>query len=189
MSNLITQIGGKFSKYSPGLFDLKARLIQAGIKVVYPTGNSIVKTINGIDLSFDPMQTPLSFYEVECEYLRSIRSSSFHTVYNIYQNNIGYVGRSAGMEIGYAMVHQIPIVFLHEPSFQRSIAPDINILLNERISKFNVLRLDSISELDLVKRLEEISKLRVDYELSVESEISIMAYVQVILNEYRTQCI
>jgi hypothetical protein len=120
LSPLRTQIGGKFSKHNLGLFDLKRRLVLAGVEVSYPTGDSIVTTINGVDLSFDPQLSSKSLYEVENEYLRSIRDSSFHTVYDVFQDTGGYVGKSAGMEIAYAMLHHVPVVMLYRPSFQIS---------------------------------------------------------------------
>ena len=189
MKELRTQIGGKFSKQNPGIFELKHRLVHAGIIVNYPTGDSIIKTVSGVDLSFDPDLSPLSFYEVECEYLKSVRNSSFHTVHNVFQNNNGYVGRSAGMEIGYAILHHVPIVLLHKPSFQRSIDVVVSEILNSKVRFFNILRLDCLPDNDLIEKLNSISELRVDYDLSVEDEIVIMTFVHAVLNEYRIQCI
>lgn len=182
---LRTQIGGKFSRYNLGLFELKRRLISFGVEVSYPTGDTIVKTVNGMDLSFDPELSLLSFYEVECEYLKSIRKSSFHTVCNVFLNDKGYVGKSTGMELGYAMLHHIPIIFLYKPSFQTSINSMIRDLLNSKIHLFRVIRLDLLCELKVANELESISKSPVNYDLSVEAEITIMDYVRANLNDYR----
>jgi hypothetical protein len=184
LSNLITQIGGKFSRHNLGLFDLKQQLIRAGIKVTYPTGNGIVQTFNGIDLSFDLESSSLSFYQIEVEYLKAIRSSSFHTVYNVFQNEKGYVGRSTGMEIGYAVLHSVPIVFLYTPVFQKSISQPVIELLDSRSNSFNVVRLDCLSEEELLEKLKCISQAHKTYDLSVEEEITVMTYVQEVLSEY-----
>jgi hypothetical protein len=185
LGKLSTQIGGKFSKYNLGLFDLKRHLAHAGIEVSYPTGDTIVKTVNGVELSFDP-ESSLDFYSVEIEYLKCVRHSSFHTVCNIFQDHQGYVGKSAGMELAYAMLHSVPIVFLYKPSFQDSIDPAIRELLISKIHLAKILRLDLLSTRDLIRELQKISDEQIDYELSVESEIIVMANVQAVLDEYRT---
>jgi hypothetical protein len=185
LSELRTQIGGKFSRYNIGLFEIKLQLVKAGIIVDYPSGNSIVKTVKGVDLSFDPDLSSLNFYEVEKEYLKAIRRSSFHTVCNVFKNDKGYVGRSNGMEIGYAMLHSVPVLCLYTPSFQRSIVPDVHKLLNSRIDLFKILRVDHLSKRDLLDNLERIAECRVDYKLSVEEEITVMDYVREVLSEYQ----
>lgn len=187
-ANLIklrTQIGGKFSRLDLGLFDLKRRLVDAGIEVNYPAGDFIVKTVNGVDLSFDPDSESLSFFEVETEYLKSIRDSSFHTVHNAFRGNLGYVGKSAGMEIAYAMLHRVPVVLMYHPSFQASIDSRIRNLLSSKEHLFNIIRIDRLTNSQLLNQLERISASRVDYVLSVETELNIMANVETILGEYR----
>lgn len=187
MGKIKTQIGGKFSRYNTGLFDFKRHLIDAGIDVIFPTGDSIVKTVNGIDLSYDPDLISSTLYDVECEYLKSIRQSSFHAVYNVFLDNKGYIGKSTGMELAYAMLHQVPIVCLYEPSFQKSIDHRILEILREGSGLFKVIRIDTLNQEHLLNELENISKLRIDYNLSVESEIIIMSNVENILNEYRVK--
>jgi hypothetical protein len=184
MNPLKTQIGGKFSKHNLGLFDFKRRLARAGIEVKYPIGDTIVKTFNGVDLTFDPEKLSLDFYTVETEYLKSIRYSSFHTVYNTFQECTGYIGRSAGMEVAYAMLHNVPIVMLYTPFFQEAIDPAIRLFLTRKMHLFNILRLDSLPEPEIYKKLIDVSTIEVDYELSVEEEIGVMAYVQAVLKEY-----
>lgn len=69
---------------------------------------------DGTPVAYDP-RGPLTFFDVELDYYRSIQRCSFHCVANAEIGRIGRIGLSAALEVAYAMAHSRPIVVLHAP--------------------------------------------------------------------------
>src|SRR5437867_4456689 len=110
-----TQIGGKYDVGDSTIFQLKKRLQSLGLEVRHPVSNKIIKTIDNRGFAFDPTQ--ISFFEVEVDYYKSISNCDFHTVNNRFQDDKGYLGESASLEIGYAILKGKQVLLMHPPQF------------------------------------------------------------------------
>lgn len=89
-----TQISGKYSPENTPLYDFKGWLTASGISVLFPKGNSVITFSEGFAITHpDEEITPFDITEVA--FLRSVRNSPVHIVFNIYKDIEGnlYEGR------------------------------------------------------------------------------------------------
>lgn len=182
---LITQLGGKYSTEDDGLFKLKKTLQAAGVLVSYPEGESIVVIKNGIPLTFDPYKSKLNFYQVEINYLKSIKDTDFHIVYNKFKDHLGYIGESASIEMAYALIFNKPIVLLYLPFFSDKVPNDIKVFLKNNLIQIFIERLDMLDKKSLRKYLKKISRSKIDYNIIVTDQIKILERIKKLLNKYK----
>lgn len=161
---LRTQVGGKYSTFDSSVFKLKRTLIAAGISVSHPIADRILSTEDGRNYAFDSAIT--SFSAVEHDYYKSISNSSFHTVCNVFMEHRGYVGRSAALEVCYAMLASRPIIMLHAPVPQVWVAKEHRALILERQSLFTIANLLELSPEEVAQTAEGAASKPVDYELT-----------------------
>ena len=186
---ITTQLGGKFSKEDLGLFDLKLRLVSAGISVAYPQGNGILATQNGVDLSFDPTKTTKSFYDIELDLFKMIKENQVHILHNKFKLDFGYVGRGASVEMAYAMSHDRPIILLYEPQMSSRVPPEIMKIVSPRLNGVNIKRLDQLCATGLKQFVESIAGMPTHYGVTVEEEYTLMQCVSSLLASYKTKLI
>ena len=183
---LTTQLGGKFSIEDSGLFILKKVLVDAGINVSYPTGDSIVTVQNGIPLTFNPKTEHRSFYEIEIAYLKSIKDSDIHIIHNKHLDNFGYIGESASVELAYALVHNKPVCLMYPPTFSDKVHNSIKQVINKNVDLFLTINLLSTSN-DVHNTLSNYASKIVKYRLNILEEIEIYNIIKKTLNSYITR--
>ncbi len=181
---LTTQLGGKFSTEDSGLFTLKKVLLNAGINVAYPTGNSIVTVQNGVPLTFDPKTEHRSFYEIEIDYLKSIKDSDIHIIHNKHIDNLGYIGESASVELAYALVHNKPVCLMYPPTFSDKVRDSIKQIINKNADLFLTTNLIVINNDELHNTLSDYASKAIKYRLNVLEEIEIYNIIKKTLNSY-----
>jgi hypothetical protein len=109
---MITQISGKYSERNPGLFEFKSRLTCKGIQVTFPKSDRILGHNSlGMALTYDPIETGLSFSEIELQLFDSIQSCTFHSLYNLHEDK-PYIGESSSIETLFAILCSKPIVIV-----------------------------------------------------------------------------
>ena len=185
MASPSVQIGGKFSAADQGIFVLKQKLLAAGVHVSHPIGNRIHATIGGVSLSVDLKTLDISLFDLELDYLRKIGSSSLHIVHNTFGEHLGYVGESASIEIGYAMLKRKNVCLLYGPMCSASVPRTLATIINSRARNFHIHRLDLLKGAQLRERVVEISRRKIAYDLSSRETRIIRALVCGLLRAYR----
>jgi hypothetical protein len=180
-----TQLGGKFIKEDTGIFMLKKHLVNSGITVSYPEGDSIVAEYNGIPVTFDV--TNKQFYKVELDYLRSIRKTPFHIVYNKNKDIEGYIGESAGIEMLFAFTHHKPVVVLYEPLLSHSLWSEAHEMISRNIKHLFIQRIDLFSNTNLQEFFAEISQKKIIYDLSNQEKNQILFMVHRLIKIYKSK--
>lgn len=179
-----TQLGGKFSKEENGLFDLRRHLINAGINVQFPFNDGIIGEYNGIGVTFIP--TPeRTFYDIETEFFHAIKTNPIHIVHNKFKDQLGYIGESASIELGYAIIHNRPIVLLYPPILSDKVSPIIRDLLTRNIDLIKVERLDMLGTEELNTFISETLSKPVEYIIGVNDEVEIMKIIDALLSSYK----
>lgn len=186
MNKLKTQLGGKFSKQEQGLFELRTKLIDAGIEVEFPFNDGIVGVHNGIEVTFIPTESR-SFYDVEIEFFSAIKNNSIHIVHNKFVEKVGYIGESASIELAYALLHNKPVVLLYEPVFSDKVPEILQNTIRKNLSKVNVKRLDLMEKEELINYLSQITGMQYNYIMDVRDEVKIMEIVNNLLNSYNVK--
>lgn len=181
-----TQLGGKYSKEDQGLFDLKARLMDAGIHVAFPMYDKIVTEQNGIELTFDPSKEGMSFYEAELRYLRAIRNNPVHFIHNKFREDLGYIGESASVEMAYAMVHNRPIVLLYPPQFSPKAPVIVQDIVAANTGLLHVARIDQMEASEIREFALQATQTPTQYDITVEQELEVMRTVDKLLDSYRS---
>lgn len=171
-----------------GLFTLKKKLVEAGIEVQFPFGDKIIGEYKGIPVTFTLSQKR-SFYDVELAFFRAIRKNPVHIVHNKYGRDHGYVGKSASMEIAYAILHHRPIVLLYRPACSDSVPVPVKELIRVNTRRFTVKRIDLLGAKELYACISEvIANFRQHYDLcDVETEIGVMGSIVKLFESYRSQ--
>lgn len=186
MSDVVrTQLSGKLSKKDRGLFQLRESLIGAGIDVQFPFAE-IVGAYKGIPVTFVPSRER-SFYHVELEFFMAIRTNPVHIVHNKHGKSLGYVGRSASMEIAYAILHNKPIIFLYKLRFSAGVPPSVRKLIEANTDRFFVRRIDRLSGRTLVAYITAVIKdFKNQYDLcDVATEIGVMESTADLFDSYK----
>lgn len=181
---ITTQLGGKFSVEDNGLFNLKKKLINSNIKVNYPKGESIVTVQNGVPLTFDPQKEKKSFYEIEIQYLKSIRDTDIHIVYNRHINDIGYIGESASMEIAYAILHNKHICLSYLPLYSNKVDPTVKLLIDKNIDKILILNILESNDSSFIDSINKYIENPLNYLFEIQDELCIYKIVETTLNSY-----
>ena len=172
-----TQISGKYSKEESRLFDFKKLMEQANIKVNYPAGDEIIEDEQGFAITRDDERNQ-PFDKTEVSFLRSIKETPVHVVFNLFKENEGYIGESASIEIAWALAHNKPLVLLREPVWTESVPDEIKDIITEKMDKINVVNLDSLATEELEKYLKNMSDKSVDYNLKDEQKIMCLRYIR-----------
>ena len=166
-----TQIGGKYHQDDVSLFQLKQHLQVAGIRVSHPIADSIITTKDGQGYAFDP--TRLTFYDVEKDYYHEIATSDFHTVNNTFVDQYGYLGESAALEIGHAMIHAKPIVLRYPIVLKAGLDAQVAAVINNNADRFHIKNL-------LKMTIDEIREFTVRLPTTCEYKLNkaVQAYLQ-----------
>jgi len=181
---LETQISGKYSKEEPRLFDFKKSMEEANIKVNYPAGDGVIEDKQDFAITHDS-ELNRPFHETEIDFLKSIKDTPIHVVFNLFKDKEGYIGESASIEIAYALAHNKPMVLLRNPVFAEGVPVDIRDIITEKIDKISILGLDSLSPAEIEKFLQDLTRQSVDYELSSEQKKTCMRYITILLKSKR----
>lgn len=171
-----------------GLFTLKKKFVEAGIEVQFPFGDKIIGEYKGIPVTFT-LSRKRSFYDVELAFFRAIRKNPVHIVHNKYGRDHGYVGKSASMEIAYAILHHRPIVLLYRPAYSDSVPVPVKKLIRVNTRRFTVKRIDLLGAKELYACISEvIANFRQHYDsCDVETEIGVMGSIVNLFESYRSQ--
>jgi len=175
-----TQISGKYSKEESRLFDFKKSMEQAGIHVNFPVGDEVIEDEQDFAITHET-ERDQSFHKTEVDFLRSVKESPVHVVFNIFKENEGFIGESASIEIAYALAHNKPMVLLRNPIFSETVPDAIKDIIIEKASKLNVAHLDSQSIEEIERYINNVSVRSVDYELTDEQKIICMRYIRGLL--------
>jgi len=111
MTRLGTQVSGKYSPDNPGIFDFRKRLVDLGLDVRFPAGNTIIEYEEEFAIT-TPHERTVPFADTERAFFTSIGGSALHIVYNLLGNEEGYIGESTAVETIDAISHNIPTVWL-----------------------------------------------------------------------------
>jgi len=182
-----TQLGGKFSRADLGLFDLKKHLVAAGIKVLYPEGDGIIATRNGVDLSFDPESSPKSFYEIELDFFRMLKVNDLHVMHNKFVSDLGYIGNGASIELAYAMCHNKPVILLYKPIMSEKVRPEIRRIVENGLSQLTIQRLDKLDITEVMTVVSSVVQSRPDYGLDLGDERIVLRAAGDLLDSYIEQ--
>lgn len=179
-----TQLGGKFSREDDGIFVLKKQLKDLGVTVAFPEGDSIVGDHNGIPVTFNPEEK--DFYQVELEYLASIRDSSLHIVYNNKPGVPGYIGESASLEMLYAIAHNKPIVVAHSPIvLSETVWDEVREPISRNQYEFFQIRFDLLTPEETLKLLNRAAINSPTYKLSSEESEKVFPLILRLMRQYR----
>ena len=183
-----TQISGKFSKKDRGIFNLKRKLIEAGIMVQFPFGDKIVGEYKGIPITFSPTADE-SFYDVELAFFAAIRTNSVHIVHNKHERHRGYVGESASIEMAYAILHAKPIILLHQLMLSDNVPRSVWKLIEENRKNLFVARIDLFSPDKLIAYISKVVDIfSGKHDLcDVETEIGVMDSIANLFESYRSR--
>jgi len=177
-----TQISGKYSQEESRLFDFKKLMENAKVHVNYPAGEEIIEGNFAITSENERGQ---SYDKTELSFLRSVKDTPVHIVYNLFKENEGYIGESASIEVAYALAHNKPLVLLRDPVFAESVPDEIKEIITQKTDKINVANLDQFKPEELEKFINELSDKKVDYELSDDQKTKCMHYIRHLLKEKR----
>ncbi len=178
-----TQIGGKYDQSDLSLFSLKRRLTDAGVEVTYPASEGIVCTIDGRGYTFDPRIT--SFFDVETDYYRSIAGSDFHTVNNRFLSKLGRIGASAALEMTYAMLHERPIVLMHQPELAASVDPVCADVITQHQGLLHVHDMAVMDNSEIAAVVNTLKGERVDYNMPEHIGRMVMAQVDQLFQDIK----
>lgn len=183
-----SQLSGKLSAEDTGLFALKKKLLEAGIEVQFPFGDRIIGEYKGIPVTFAPNRKR-SFYDVELAFFQAIRNNPVHIVHNRYGRNRGYIGKSASMEIAYAILHHRPIIMLYRPVCSESVQAPVKKLIKANFRRFVIKRIDLLGTEALHACISDvIADFRQQYDLcDVATEIGVMDSIADLFESYRSQ--
>lgn len=142
MDELETQIGGKYNRKDSGVFELKNVLERLGIRINYPAGDGIISDQKDFAVTSAEEQGQ-SFNEVEMGFLRSIKETPIHIIYNKFGDNEGYIGESASIELLYAVAHNKPVILIRKPVYAESVPSQIQEILKKVQDKFCIKAIDT----------------------------------------------
>ncbi len=177
-----TQIGGKFSSEDLRLFNFKQALESAGIHVNYPAGEGIIDAPEGFALT-DETERAVPFHKIELEFLRSIKETPVHIVFNIFKDKVGYIGESASIEIAYALAHNKPLVLLREPDFSATVPDEIREIIEKARDAIHIIDLDNKDPHELTEYINELISNPIDYQLTDEDKKVCMRYIIRLIRE------
>jgi len=171
-----TQIGGKYRPDDDTLFDIKRRLVDAGVIVTHPIADNMIFVKGGTGFAFDP--TVYSFIEIERAYYLSIARSTFHTVAN--GNDLeGYIGESACIELSFAMLLSRPILLTQPPTYKEAVDPALRELLIARNSLLEVHDLLSLTDSQLHAVITQLGATgHVEYKLTSNEQALVRSMVR-----------
>ncbi|HSE29405.1 MAG TPA: hypothetical protein VLA77_02350 [Candidatus Saccharimonadales bacterium] len=129
-----TQLGGPYRPENHALFEVKNKLVAAGVDVRQPMGDNFVIGDDGKSYGFHPLAATLK--QVELDFLRSIATCDLHFVCNELGTAKGHIGENTAKGMLYAIRKNKPIMLLNEPRYANTVAPDIKQILRECQDKF-----------------------------------------------------
>jgi len=186
MPEILTQLGGKFSREDDGIFVLKKKLTDSGAIVRFPEGDSIIGDHNGIPITFNSDEK--DFYQVELEYLAAIKNCSCHIIYNHKPNIPGYIGESASVEILYAIAHNKPIVVIHKPIvISSTVWEKVSRILEKNTPTFTQIRLDLLPPAFIMEELERITTSAPNYNLTPQERNDVFTFVLRLIKSYKNR--
>jgi LAS superfamily LD-carboxypeptidase LdcB len=180
-----TQVSGKYgSNENPNqaLFDFKQKLVDTGFVVDYPAGHGMVDSFNTTE-----EEKGKSFHAIEHGFLMSVKKNPLHVVYNIWQDNDGYVGRSAAVEIAMAMREKHPVVLVRPPVLNDSIPEELRNLIQQKVSMLHINNLDNLSSEELKDYCLRISQEKTDYDLTSEERDVVTRNIMALLREQKME--
>ena len=185
MGQLSVQIGGKFSITDVGIFTLKQALVEAGVTVAHPRGDAVIASAGGMALSIDLNKHKMTLFELEIDYFRSIGCCAVHIVHNKVNEQIGYIGESAAVEIGYAVLAGRPVCVLYPPVYAPSVPIDIAELLRRKRERLIIDRIDTLRGDNLRNRISELAATEPKYSLIEDERRTICCASSRLLKKYR----
>src|ERR1022692_4986846 len=154
MQVITSQLSGKFSKQDNKLFELRRKLIAAGVEVEFPFNDKIISEYKGIPITFIPT-ADRTFYDIEIAFYQSIRKNPVHIVHNRFGEMEGYIGESVSIEIAYAILHNKPVILLFAPFFTEKVPLAIRALIETNCTNLFIQRIDLMSKVKLISYISE----------------------------------
>ncbi|MEX0896060.1 MAG: hypothetical protein WDZ94_03915 [Patescibacteria group bacterium] len=181
-----TQLGGKFSREDDGIFVLKKQLKSLGVAVTFPEGDNIIGDHNGIPVTFNPNEK--DFYQVELEYLASIRDSSLHIVYNNKPDVSGYIGESASLEMLYAIAHNKPIIIMYSPIvLSNTVWDEVREPISRNQNEFFQIRFDLLTPEEVLSIIDRAAQSTPKYKLTSEESEKVFPLILKLMRQYRNR--
>lgn len=118
------------SKYSPdnvrGVFYYKNRLGRVAVGTAFPAGDEILLYAHEFAVT-TPEEGTLPFDKTQINFFRRVKENPIHVVYNVNNNDSGYLGESASVETAYALTLGKPILMMdrHGLHFGAKVDPAI----------------------------------------------------------------
>lgn len=182
---LRTQISGKYSPDNAGgLFQFKRQLQQADIDVAFPVGDAIIEYEQEFAITV-PQEAETPFHTTQVEFFRQIKENSVQTVYNMYNDNHGYMGESTTVETAYALTQDKPIVLLREPAFAPRAPLALRGLINDYRSQISIDPLDRMDQDDLAGYMQDLSRQQVSYGLTTDEKSTVMREALDLTRKYK----
>ena len=138
-----------------------------------------------MELTFDPNEERRSFYEVEIDYLTAIRDNPLHIIHNKFGEQKGYIGVSASVELGYAIIHQVPVVMLYEPELSSGVPTCIRRLVANNTDSLFIQRIDRQSNAQLLDFLHLAAASYPGYVYTLQDELEVQQQVSKLLENYK----
>jgi hypothetical protein len=182
IEGLTTQISSKYSPDNPGVFELRRKLMRAGINVVFPAGNSIIEYAQEFAITI-PEEAIVPFHLTEAQFLSEIRKNHIQITYNIYGSREGYVGESTSIETAYALECNKPIYLMREMVFGSRVRPSISRILRKYRDAMYLEKLDQIEPMDIKEAILQ-KPLAIDYGLNSREKRTIYQEIQQLSKEY-----
>mgnify|MGYP001565998805 CR=1 FL=1 len=183
-----TQLSGKFSKEDSGIFNLRKKLIKAGVEIQFPFGDKIVGEHKGIPITFIP-SSERTFYDIELAFFEAMKTNVMHIVHNKHMEHYGYIGESTSIEMAYAILHNKPIILLYHPTYSIKVPLVIKKIVEDNINNFFIKRIDLLTAPKLIAYLSDIVRCpSVQYDMcDIATEVSVMHSVVNLFDSYKSK--
>jgi hypothetical protein len=178
------QISGKYSPDNQGLFLLRRRLVDAGIIVQFPRGDTIIDYPYKFAITI-PEEAEVPFYKTQIEFFREIRQNHIQITFDIYDDLDGYVGESTGIETAYALSCNKPILMLVPPEiYSRMLPKRIQNLIEVHKSQIVIQDIREMTNSELTEFLCDFQTKEVNYGLSYADRRTIFAEMITLSRKY-----
>lgn len=180
---MTVQLGGPHLN-NKTLFWLKRRLKNLGVMVSYPMTNGLI-TVHGRRFTFNPQKW--SLYEVELSYFESIANNSVHIVCNESGSQAGLINQTTALGILQAILHDKPVVLLHNPTFSKDVDLFLREVINANKNKFFTQNMTTLSDAAIKHLFIQLPK-TVDYTINPHqvtlARSRLKTYFRVLLNPH-----
>ncbi len=144
-----------------------------------------IRTIDPYSLISDGQKNGQSFYEIELEYLNSIKNSDMHIVYNQFDQRLqSNISEYTSIELAYALIHNKPVFLISSPIFSESVPKEIQEVINKNLENIFIAHLDKFTKKALYTFIKLAVKRFKSYKITPKDEVCVLKYITKLLAEW-----